>query len=178
MKLSKKQRESYVRRFQNAYTNNAMWHNEWERAYELAAPQLNIVESDGYVTEGENLTGGLYDLTLVVATNKLVSKLFNGLTPLFQTWDNLKPSNALKRSKSPEQIEKIADELYDITDTMFEYINSSNFYEAMADAYFNFTIGTLILKVNSNSKNLNRPFMFESFNPMNVYLEKADNIGN
>ncbi|KKN14545.1 hypothetical protein LCGC14_0995120 [marine sediment metagenome] len=158
-------------RFEKADNERQNWLHIWEKAYKFALPQLSMGGAPDFSinTPGEDLNIHIYDTTLARATNVFSSKIFNGLTPIGQKWVNLEVGDELKRKGG--DLKDITVELQAVNDTIFQFINASNFYEEMGSAYENFAIGTMALLVNFNPNNRGRPFIFESVNPQILALE-------
>lgn len=152
--------EGLVKRRARAVGTMQMWRSTLDKAYRYAAPNKNQWRDNaGHGTpidKGANLTGEIYDLTLLIGTRTFVNRLVNSLIPQNQQWLRFIPGEEIDEDTKDEA----ARELQKLTDKFFFYLDNSSFYLATPEAFEDMAISTGVLQINEGDDE--EPLVFSS----------------
>lgn len=156
--------ERLLRRYDDAKTRGLEWQNHFEDIYDYFMPNRNIAKQS---SPGEKHNIHLYDATGTLALRSFVAALHTGLTPPGLQWLELMPGTNLKDT-DPE-FDKVKEDLKEVTDTIFEFVEASNFKLAINETYYDLAVGTGALIVNEGP--VEDPLLFSAVPLLRIYLE-------
>lgn len=123
------------RRAKKASSDKEMFRDLYQSAYELALPQRNLFTDYG---KGSKKMSGVYTSDGMEAVNTFVNTMQSTLTPSFTRWAEMKAGSLI-----PEDLEDdINEALEEVTKTVFDTIDASNFNTAIAEFYYDLCVGT------------------------------------
>jgi hypothetical protein len=158
MKSASEYLEQYNR--SKAYREN--WVGLFEECYEYALPQR---ESFYYETPGQRRDDKIFDETAVVGVQEFASRLQSGLVPNFARWADLVSGSEVPK----EERESVDKDLDEITEYVFEVIQSSNFAQEVHESFMDLAVGTGVLSaVEGDSVN---PVIFSAIPLPHVVLD-------
>jgi len=132
----------------------------FEDCYDYLLPQRNTFQTQ---TDGRlNKASKLYSSAGMHSASNFVNTMQANFTPVFQRWAEFKPGPGIAEESKQEWIEN----LEDLTETVFTYLNNSNFATASAEMYFDWGIGTGALWIFEGDTN--QPLNFIS-TPLSQY---------
>lgn len=163
-----------VARRNKARSELIQWRDLLNKAYHYAVPNYNVfddyLENDVFrrLSPGKNLGADVYDLTLVIAHQRLVNKMLTGLVPKSQQWVRMKPGDVFG-DPDTDTYKKGAEATEMLTERFFKYLDRSNFYLAVSESLSDTVISTGIMAFNEGVRG--NPFRFEAASPNQVMLE-------
>jgi hypothetical protein len=134
--LAKKYLERYIKA--KAFREN--WVPLFEECYEYALPQR---ESFYYEEAGQRRDDKIFDETAVVGVQEFASRLQSGLVPNFARWADLVSGSEVPK----DQRESVDKDLDEVTEYVFEILQSSNFNQEVHESFMDLAVGTGILAV-------------------------------
>ncbi len=143
-----------LQRFQHAKNQRHQFRSLLDVAYRFALPNRNLFDTD---TIGADKNSQVFDTTLPHAVNIFVSKLFDGITPPFQTWAKLIAGEEVPLIRK----NKLNAQLEEATNLLFRFIHRSNFSLAISESYYDLAVGTMGLLINPGPSDL-KPLIFEA----------------
>lgn len=153
------------------------WWSHMQDAYELASPER---ETFFYYTPGQEKTTQIYDSTAPESVTTFAGNVQAALTPPGTEWAQLVPGKESDGEQTVEYMGRsmtVAEALGEITATIFDYINKSNFYARDAEANTDLAIsmGVMTCEYDFADDNL----VFDTIPLSNVYIEpdKNNDIG-
>lgn len=132
--LAKKYLERYIKA--KAFREN--WVPLFEECYEYALPQR---ESFYYEEAGQRRDDKIFDETAVVGVQEFASRLQSGLVPNFARWADLVSGSEVPK----DQREAIDKDLDEVTEYVFEILQSSNFNQEVHESFMDLAVGTGVL---------------------------------
>lgn len=153
--------DNLIARRKHAVNTVQRWRSILDKTYRYAAPNKNSWKDSGGQgdkpsSKGENLTAELYDLTLVIGTRTFVNRLVNAIIPQTEQWLRFVPSVDIE----PQFKDEAARLLQELTDRFFRFIDSSNFYLAVPEAFEEMAVSTGCLQINEGDDK--EPLVFAS----------------
>lgn len=130
--------KKYIERYQKAKAFREQWVPLFEECYEYALPQR---ESFYYEEAGQRRDDRIFDETAVVGVQEFASRLQSGLVPNFARWADLTAGSEVP----PEQREAVDNELDEVTEYIFEVLQSSNFSQEVHESFLDLAVGTGVL---------------------------------
>lgn len=132
--------QKYLQRYQKAKAFRENWVPLFEECYEYALPQR---ESFYHETAGQRRDDKIFDETAVVGVQEFASRLQSGLVPNFARW-----ADFVAGSEVPlEQRDAVDNDLDEVTEYVFEILQSSNFNQEVHESFMDLAVGTGILAV-------------------------------
>ncbi len=113
----------------------------WEECYEFTQPNRPSFYTE---VEGERRDHRIYDSSPVTYTQEFANKMQSGLAPSGSRWATFTGGSAL----DDDQRRRIQPELDQITGTVFDAINESNFADSLNEILMELSLGTSGLLVN------------------------------
>lgn len=132
--------KKYLDRYRKAKAFRENWVPLFEECYEYALPQR---ESFYYEEAGQRRDDKIFDETAVVGVQEFASRLQSGLVPNFARWADLVAGSEVPK----EQRDGVDKELDDVTEYVFEILQSSNFNQEVHESFMDLAVGTGILAV-------------------------------
>ncbi len=130
----------YLERYRKAKAFRENWVPLFEECYEYALPQR---ESFYYEEAGQRRDDKIFDETAVVGVQEFASRLQSGLVPNFARWADLVAGSEV----APEERDQVDNDLDEVTEYVFEIIQSSNFNQEVHESFMDLAVGTGILAV-------------------------------
>jgi Bacteriophage head to tail connecting protein len=130
----------YLERYRKAKAFRENWVPLFEECYEYALPQR---ESFYYEEAGQRRDDKIFDETAVVGVQEFASRLQSGLVPNFARWADLVAGSEVP----PEDRDSVDNELDEVTEYVFEVIQSSNFNQEVHESFMDLAVGTGVLAV-------------------------------
>lgn len=155
-------------RYQKAKSQQFLWLSIMLAAYDWVLPNRNLYYAQ-YTPAQRLNTQNVYDTTAISAMTDFVSMIQSSLTPPGQKWVNIRVKDYIN-GLSQEERDLVQQELENVGDTFFQYINDSNFSDGTNQSYFDLGFGTMALLVNEIDDD-NQPFVVESVPPFFLYPE-------
>ena len=130
----------YLERYRKAKAFRENWVPLFEECYEYALPQR---ESFYYEEAGQRRDDKIFDETAVVGVQEFASRLQSGLVPNFARWADLVAGSEV----APEERDQVDNDLDEVTEYVFEIIQSSNFNQEVHESFMDLAVGTGVLAV-------------------------------
>ena len=129
------------RRWEKARRRADLFVETWEECYEFTQPNRPSFYEE---VEGERRDHRIYDSSSVTYTQEFANRMHSGLAPSGARWASFSGGSGL----NDEQRRRIQPELDEITKTVFEAINESNFSDTLNEALMDLSVGTSGMLVN------------------------------
>jgi hypothetical protein len=141
----------FKKKFQEAKTiKQVNWETLYRNTMELFCPHReNFYNRQSGEKKGRNV----WSSSPYIALEKSANNMHSVMTPHQRRWVNLRAGRLIP----DDQKEKANQDLQEITNTLFDHINASNFDLAVSEFYKDLNIGTGAILVNGTEKN---PLMF------------------
>lgn len=154
-------------RYEKAQARMLQWDSILEDAYRYSIPNMREFHT---VTIGERKVNDLFDSTGILGTQSFANNLQSILMPPFRRWAKLIPGEEVRENER-QNVEKA---LQAINDTLFRFLDQSNFALSINESLQELAIGTGILIFNEGPRE--DPFKFTSIPISRVAFEEgADN---
>lgn len=128
--------KSLLRRISAAENHRDLFKPLYESAYELAIPhRVNFRNT----TAGASNTQKIYSSVGITATDGFVARLQNEFVPIFSKWFELVSGDSSLNGMSKDEYNKL---LEGISDYLTTVLNSSNFYNAVGEMFYDLAVGT------------------------------------
>ena len=125
--------DNLIKRFETIKSNRGQWENLWQSCAHYCLPQkANITETRA---PGTKIKTDIYDMTAIQSAQVFAAGLHSYLTNPASKWFSL----AMK-DKDLQRNHEIKGWLKDAEDTIFDYINTSNFNQAIHEDYWDFGV--------------------------------------
>ncbi len=154
--------KKYLDRYRKAKAFRENWVPLFEECYEYALPQR---ESFYYEEAGQRRDDKIFDETAVVGVQEFASRLQSGLVPNFARWADLVSGSEVP----PDQREGVDNDLDEVTEYVFEILQSSNFNQEVHESFMDLAVGTGVLAVEEGDS-LN-PVIFSAIPLPHVVLD-------
>ena len=151
-------------RAEKALAKKEEWRSLLKDAYEYFLPQREVWD---FYSPGYRKTDHIFDSTGQVAINEFANRMMGAITPQGTIWATLEPG--LNYPKEVRQDAEILRQLQEINEKLFSYINNSNFYTTMGEAYLDLAIGTAAITVEEGD--FDNPLVYELINQAEVGYE-------
>jgi hypothetical protein len=130
----------YLERYRKAKAFRENWVPLFEECYEYALPQR---ESFYYEEAGQRRDDKIFDETAVVGVQEFASRLQSGLVPNFARWADLVSGSEVPK----EERDRVDNDLDEVTEYVFEILQSSNFNQEVHESFMDLAVGTGVLAV-------------------------------
>lgn len=157
--------EAIKKRYNKARSNQDNYRDLFESAYELALPQRNMFSER---EQGESKMEYVYTSVGMEAVNSFVNRMQSALTQPFMRWAELVAGPLVPEDQEDELNELLST----ITDTIFNYINGSNFNTSVSEMYYDLAVGTGALLV-LEGKTSEEPYNFVCVPQSELALEEG-----
>lgn len=149
------------KRYTSAKSTMDLWLSRLTDIYDLFFPYRNDIY---YKAEASSRQNQIFDETGMMSAKQFASNLQSILMPSFQRWIELIPGKAISEhsafKENPDELKKIKEKLQQDTEILFDYLDSSDFSNSIAEAFQDLTVGTGFLQINEGS--IEEPFIFKS----------------
>ncbi len=127
--------EKTVRRIDAARANKQLWNEHIRECYEFAIPERNTIDQ---WSPGSKKNERVFDSTATDAIEDYANRMETNLVPATRHWIVLEAGTEI-----PEEDEESVDEsLEQMTDILFNHINSSNFSSQIHECFLDLGIST------------------------------------
>ena len=176
--------ESIMRRFKSSESAAGNFRGMYQRSYELAAPNHNAYED----APGSIKSPLVYDSVPAMAMDSFVNTMMNTVTPTHTRWASLEAGVGLPflaaqaqglQEPTEEDLDEVKNnlnnELNEITENLFAYLNSSNLYSALGSMYYDVGVGTgcMLAMPGDERIGIGSPLNFRAMPPNVVSLEEG-----
>lgn len=162
--------DALIKRYGAAKARSLRYWDLFRRVYQYVIP-----DKDLYTTESEavNKAAPVYDTTAVKACQQFVSKVQASIVPPGQQWVKLiigpKLEEELAGNPEGKAIRaQIEEQLQELTDLFFKYLNVSNFALVANESFYDLAIGTATILCNEGQSDDN-PLEFSAV-PLRYYV--------
>jgi hypothetical protein len=156
----------YLDRFNRAKEKAALYRSLFEAIYRMFMPNRNFYDS-AQRTSGQIYNKDLYDGTGVLAVRTFVSQVHLALTPIGTQWLTVQAGTQVTDDEK-DTVNRFAQKY---TDTIFQYLNESNFDMAINEAYYELAIGTGAIVINEGPDE--NPLIFSAVSIPLYYPEEG-----
>lgn len=171
--------ESLLARFKAAKDRAYSWHELYADVYKYTQPFRNpysfsqsnpqrITTYQSGDVQRESSGQELYDSTAVIGTHSLAAKLLSHLVPPYTQWQKFDAGPEIA-DVDKDQFLREAEKL---TDLFFRFLNESNFYVAITEAFYDLIVGTAALYV-TKGEGVEKPLNFQSVPIAQLYIEQS-----
>jgi len=129
--------EEIKARASKALDTKELWRSLLQDCYEYMMPQREVWND---YSPGYRKTDRIFDSTGLIAIKEFANRMMGAITPQGTVWAELELG--LNWPKEAREDIEVSRQLRDINETLFAYINNSNFYEVMGEAYLDLALGT------------------------------------
>lgn len=159
--------EALMKRREAARKRKDMWVASYRECYQYGMPQR---ETFTWGNEGTLRETFLYDSTLQECTYTAANTLCALLFPPWSRWAELEVGAGIDKAKVPARVHQ---QLRDATETFFDYLNHSNFGQAINETALDLLAGTggLCFDEGDNSQ----PFIFSGMPLSVIEIEEGPN---
>ncbi len=163
--------DELLRRYSAAKSRSMRYWEFFRRVYNYTVPEKQLYDNDG--TEGYNKAAHVYDTTAVKACQQFVSKVQSSIIPPGQQWVKLVIGPHLEeelqgRADGKALKAQIEEQLQELTDAFFKYLNVSNFSLIANESFYDLAIGTATILCNEGDTDDN-PLEFAAV-PLRYYV--------
>lgn len=159
----------FRKRYQKAQGVADLWMSLHEACYFYAIPNRNKFWRPKE-QQGEMRGSRVYDTTAIESTKTFVSKLHTAMTPPQTQWGYFSV-DAEWRGENPDLEVAAQQELNEYARKLFGYLHNSNFDVTINECYFDLSVGTSCIVVNSLSDK--EPLLFTSVPMDKLAIEEA-----
>lgn len=167
MSLSRDKFDEYITRFDLAKSRADLYRNKFSQIYNMFMSGRNAYDAVDGTKEGAITNAKLYDGTGVVAARTHVSQLHTGLTPIGTKFIEIGAGSQIS-DPDREEFERNAQQISEI---LFQYVESSNFHLVIDEAYNELIISTGALVLNEGPDD--NPFLFSAVPLPSFYPEEG-----
>tara|TARA_Y100001972_G_scaffold104426_1_gene131331 strand:+ start:1219 stop:2766 length:1548 start_codon:yes stop_codon:yes gene_type:complete len=154
--------ERMLKKYEKAKYSRVNFESIFEECYEFALPMR---QSFYHEVAGQRRDDKIFDETAVVGVQEFASRLQSGLVPNFARWADFIAGSEVPK----EQQDEVNNSLDEITDYVFEVIQSSNFGQEVHESFMDLAVGTGVLLVEEGDA-IN-PVRFNAIPLPSVYLD-------
>lgn len=162
--------ERFQKRYKKAQGVADLWANLHEACYYYAIPNRNKFWKPAE-QQGDAKGARVYDTTAIEATSNFVSKLHNAMTPPQTQWAYLEVSDEFDEDDAGISRDAAQVMLNDYMRVLFKYIHDSNFDVVINECYYDLSVGTSCLVINSYTDK--QPLLFTSIPMDKLAVEEA-----
>ena len=151
-------------RFKRSKKLKDNWVPLFQECYDYAMPSRVGFYSQA---PGTRTTDNIFDETAVVGVQEFASRLQDGLVPNYSRWSELKPGSDVDKDARAD-MEK---DLDDVTEYVFEVLQSSNFAQEVHEAFLDLAVGTgsLIAEMGDAIN----PVRFQAISMPELFIDEA-----
>lgn len=145
------------RRYEAASYRMENWRDVLEDAYKYAAPTRANWRNEN---PGRRKTNYVFDATAIDGLRRFANNIQSMMMPPFKRWAKLVPGPMVKKQVGANEYKEIENALSEITETIFHYIDKSNFSMVATESLQDMGISTGVMIVNEVSDEM--PLVFSS----------------
>lgn len=157
-----------IKRREAAATRKELWRSIYRETYEYFMPQR---ESFNFYSPGQRKDMHLFDSTGQECIYSAANTAQSLLCPSWKNWALLAPGGDI----SPEEAEsqEVVDKLQETTETIFNYINHSNFSTVVPEIFLDLMVGTGAMTVEEGDHD--EPLLHDCVPLSSLELEEGPN---
>ena len=156
-----------------AFERMAAWQSILDDAYEYFLPNRNLFSDN---SPGQQKMDRIFDSTALEAIQQGASKLQENIAPIWSRWATFKPSDQvvreLEEGNFDVSIEDIEENLQQQAETIFDYINRSNFATQFFEHALDLLIGTGTLRIDEDDSE-EMPLIFTAVPQNGIAFEEG-----
>jgi len=158
-KIAQETPQQRHKRYLDAQGRMDQWLNLFQTAYRYAIPDRDDFFKQ---TEGSSRMNDVFDSTAIDAVQDYASNIQSILTPAYTRWAKLVPGDLVKKTQklTDTEFEEAKKILEDYTETLFMYLDSSNFNLKANESLQDLAVSTGVLILNEGTDD--KPFEFLS----------------
>jgi hypothetical protein len=153
-----------IARYEKADNERSNWVSLWEECYNFAFPKRTGFYS---TVSGAQRTDEIFDSSVVHAVGEFASRMQAGLTPNFAKWYEFEAGSEVPKDQRP----KVSKALEQISDYVWEVLQTSNLNQELHEGYLDLAVGTGTLLVEEGD--FDRPVRFTMMPQTQVTLERG-----
>ena len=161
------------KREHKAFERMIVWQSTLDDAYEYFLPNRNLFSD---YAPGQKKMDRIFDSTALEAIQQGASKLQENIAPIWSRWATFKPSDqvirTLEEGEFDVSIEDIEKNLQNQAETIFDYINRSNFATQFFEHSLDLLIGTGTLRIDEDDSN-EMPLIFTAVPQNGIAFEEG-----
>lgn len=161
-----------------AFQKMANWEDILDDVYEYFLPNRNLFNRE---VQGSKKMDRIFDSTALESIQQAASKLQSIIAPIWVRWANFEPSSKILRLlKAPEASEQgisetdIRENMEDIAEQTFDFINRSNFATQFYEFALDVLVGTGTMQVDEGETD-EFPLIFSSIPQIGLAYEEGPN---
>ena len=132
--------QSYMAKYEKAKSIRREFEELYDEIFEYCLPQRQGFKN---YTPGQRRDDKIFDETAVVGVQEFASRLQSGLVPNFARW-----ADFVAGSEVPdEEADEVNNKLDEVTEYIFEVIQTSNFAQEIHECFIDLALGTAVLAV-------------------------------
>ena len=158
--------EVLKKRADKSFAKTDQWRTILQECYRYYMPQRDVFSN---YAPGQVKDTHLYDSTGVVALKEYANRMMGTITPQGTIWAQLEPG--LNYPREVRFDEELREKLQEVNETLFGYINNSNFYTIMGEAYHDLGVGTAAMTVEEGD--VDSPLVYGLMNQAEVGYEQG-----
>ena len=154
-------------RFERAKRHKDNWFDLWDDVYEYVLPQRENIYGEHSPGDHKN-EDKTYDATARVSLIRLANRIQGAIVPPGSKWFSLEASENVDENAKDEVNERLQEN----TDTIFKFINRSNFNVEINESLLELGIGTGALAI-EDTGDPKTPLRFKAVPITELYLEEG-----
>ena len=159
----------------SAFSRNGMWHDVLDDCYEYFLPNRNLFDDN---MPGQKKMDRIFDSTALEAIQQGASKLQENIAPIWSRWATFAPSERviklLESGNFDVSEEDIRDNLESQAETIFDFINRSNFATQFYEHALDLLVGTGTLRIDEEDDD-DMPLIFSAIPQKGIAFEEGPN---
>lgn len=170
--------KNFLERLKRAKNVAWPWHELYADVYKFCEPFRNpfsfsqsnpamVTMYQSGDTQTETSGREIYDSTAVLGCHSLSAKLLSYLVPPYQEWQKFDAGPEIPEIDK-ERFQRAAEKA---TKSFFKFLNESNFYVAVTEAFYDLIIGTAALYV-TKGDSLQQPLNFKAVPIAHLFFEE------
>ena len=157
----------------SAFERDDMWHSTLDDCYEYFLPNRNLFDE---MTPGQKKMDRIFDSTALEAIQQGASKLQENIAPIWSRWATFAPSDRVLRLLESGEFdvseEDIRKNLENQAETIFDFINRSNFATQFYEHALDLLIGTGTLRIDEDDDE-DMPIIFSAIPQKGIAFEEG-----
>lgn len=124
-----------IRRYKASIKEREGWITPWQDCYDYALPGRSGFFNS---VSGQSNIDRVFDSTAGTATQEFAARIQSGLTPTFSKWFEFEPGQDIPAENRSE----IGEAMQEDSDTVWEFLSSSNMNQELHESYMDLAVGT------------------------------------
>lgn len=136
----KNEAKFYIDKYTKAKAQRLPFEDLFQECIDYALPQRTGFHE---IAKGQRRDDKIFDETAVVGVQEFASRLQTGLVPNYARWADFLAGSEIP----PENVEEVNNDLDEVTEYIFEILQSSNFSQEVHECFLDLAVGTACLLV-------------------------------